>query len=36
MSQAAWDLGGHELWYSDGTSGLYVIKVGGGQWPAGL
>jgi len=36
MSQAAWDLGRHELWYSDGTSGLYVIKIGGGQWPAGL
>jgi hypothetical protein len=36
MSQAAWDLGRHELWYSDGTSGLYVIEIGGGQWPAGL
>ena len=36
MSQAAWDLGRHELWYSDGTSGLYVIKIGAGRWPAGL
>src|SRR3954447_13068333 len=36
MSQAAWDLKRHEIWYSDGNSGFFVFKVTNGAWPAGL
>jgi hypothetical protein len=36
MSQAAWDLKRHEVWYSDGNSGFYVFKVTNGAWPSGL
>jgi hypothetical protein len=36
MSQAAWDLKRHEVWYSDGNSGLWVFKVTNGAWPHGL
>jgi hypothetical protein len=36
MSQAAWDLQRHELWYSDGNSGLYVVKLANKIWPRGL
>jgi len=36
MSQAAWDLKRHQIWYSDGNSGLWVFKVTNGAWPAGL
>jgi len=36
MSQAAWDLKRHQVWYSDGNSGLWIFKVTGGEWPAGL
>ena len=36
MSQAAWDLQRHEVWYSDGNSGLYVIKLADKIWPQSL
>ena len=36
MSQAAWDLQRHEVWYSDGNSGLYVIKLANKIWPSSL
>ena len=36
MSQAAWDLARHEIWYSDGNSGFWVFKVTNGAWPNGL
>ena len=36
MSQAAWDLKRHEIWYSDGNSGFWVFKVTNGAWPLGL
>jgi hypothetical protein len=36
MSQAAWDLARHEIWYSDGNTGLWVFRVVDGVWPAGL
>jgi hypothetical protein len=36
FSQAAWDIKRHEVWYSDGVSGLWVFKVTNGVWPRGL
>ena len=36
MSQAAWDLKRHEIWYSDGNSGFWAFKVTNGAWPRGL
>jgi len=36
MSQAAWDLAGHSLWYTDGDTGLWVVRITNGMWPAGL
>jgi hypothetical protein len=36
MSQAAWDLKRHEIWYSDGNTGLWVFKLTNGMWPKGL
>jgi hypothetical protein len=36
MSQSAWDLQRHQIWYSDGNSGLWVFQVTNGMWPKGL
>lgn len=36
MSQAAWDLRRHEIWYSDGNTGLWIFRVTNGAWPRGL
>jgi hypothetical protein len=36
MSQAAWDLAGHDLWYTDGETGMWVVHLADGIWPAGL
>jgi hypothetical protein len=36
MSQAAWDLAAHDLWYSDGNTGLWVAHLDDSIWPAGL
>lgn len=36
MSQAAWDLRRHEVWYSDGDTGLWVVRLTNGVWPKGL
>ena len=35
-SQAAWDLKRHQLWYSDASSGLWVVQLTNGVWPRGL
>ena len=34
MSKPAFDVARHEVWYTDGTSGFYVVKVTNGAWPA--
>jgi hypothetical protein len=36
MSQAAWDLKRHAVWYSDGNTGLWIFKITNGMWPRGL
>jgi len=36
MSQAAWDLKRHEIWYTDGNTGFWVFRVTNGAWPQGL
>jgi hypothetical protein len=36
MSQAAWDLANHDLWYTDGDTGMWVVHLAAGIWPAGL
>jgi len=36
MSQAAWDLAAHSLWYTDGDTGLWVVRITNGMWPTGL
>jgi hypothetical protein len=36
MSQAAWDLAAHDVWYSDGNTGLWVVHLADSIWPAGL
>jgi hypothetical protein len=36
MSQPAWDLRRHEVWYTDGNTGLWVFKITNGMWPRGL
>jgi hypothetical protein len=35
-SQAAWDLKRHQLWYGDAASGLWVVQLTNGVWPATL
>ena len=35
MTQAAWDLKRHAIWFGDG-SGLWVVKLTNGVWPRGL
>ncbi|HET6816126.1 MAG TPA: hypothetical protein VFH66_02735 [Mycobacteriales bacterium] len=36
MSQAAWDLTAHDVWYTDGSTGLWVVHLSDTVWPAGL
>ena len=36
MSQAAWDLANHSLWYTDGGTGLWVVHITNGMWPSTL
>src|SRR3954447_2865065 len=36
MSQAAWDLSDHSLWYTDGGTGLWVVRITNGMWPSSL
>jgi hypothetical protein len=36
MSKPAWDLAHHEIWYADGDSGFYAVKLTNGTWPRGL
>jgi hypothetical protein len=33
MSQPAFDTARHQIWYSDGNSGFYVVQVNNGVWP---
>lgn len=35
MSQPAFDLARHEIRYTDGGTGFYVVRVGNGVWPSG-
>ena len=35
MSQPTFDVARHEIWYTDGGTGFYVIKVANAVWPAG-
>jgi hypothetical protein len=34
MSQPAFDVARHEIWYTDGGTGFYVLRVTNGMWPA--
>jgi len=34
MSKPAFDIARHEIWYSDGNSGLYAVRVTNDVWPA--
>ena len=36
MSQPAFDPARHEVWYTDASSGFYVVKLAGGVWPYAL
>ncbi len=33
MSQPAFDSARHEIWYADGGTGFYVVRVDNGVWP---
>jgi hypothetical protein len=33
MSQPAFDIARHEIWYTDGGTGFYVLRVDNGIWP---
>jgi hypothetical protein len=33
MSQPSFDVARHEIWYSDGGTGFYVVQVTNGMWP---
>ena len=35
MSQPAFDVARHEIWYTDGGTGFYVVRVVNGVWPSG-
>jgi len=35
MSKPAFAAQRHEIWYSDGTSGFYVLRVAASAWPVG-
>ncbi|MEO6858423.1 MAG: hypothetical protein ABI323_07535 [Solirubrobacteraceae bacterium] len=34
MSQPAFDVARHDIWYTDGGTGFYVVHVTNGAWPA--
>ena len=36
MSQPAWDVKNKTVWYTDGNSGFYAVKLTNGVWPTGL
>jgi hypothetical protein len=36
MSAPSFDLAHHEVWYADGDSGFYAVKLTNGTWPKGL
>ena len=36
MSQPSFDLAHHEVWFADGDSGFYSVKLTNGAWPRGL
>ena len=35
MSKPAFDFARRDVWYSDGNSGLYVVRLTNGAWPVG-
>ena len=35
MSQPAFDTARHDIWYTDGGTGFYVLHVDDGVWPTG-
>ena len=35
MSQPTFDVARHEIWYTDGGTGFYVLQVTNGVWPGG-
>jgi YVTN family beta-propeller protein len=34
MSKPSFDVARHEVWYADGNSGLYAVRLTNGAWPA--
>jgi hypothetical protein len=36
MSAPSFDLASHQVWYADGDSGFYAVRLTNGAWPAGL
>ena len=36
MSAPSFDLAHHEVWYADGDSGFYAVKLTNGTWPSDL
>lgn len=36
MSQPAFDIAGHQIWYSDGNSGFYAVHIDSSVWPSSL
>jgi hypothetical protein len=34
MSQRAFDLAHHQVWYSDGNSGFYAVAIDTSVWPS--
>jgi len=36
MSQPAFDIGSHQIWYSDGNSGFYDVQIADNVWPTTL
>jgi len=36
MSAPSFDLAHHQVWYADGDSGFYAVKLTNGTWPKGL
>jgi hypothetical protein len=36
MSAPSFDIAHHQVWYADGDSGFYAVKLTNGTWPRGL
>jgi hypothetical protein len=36
MSAPSFDLAHHQVWYADGDSGFYAVRITNGAWPKGL